>query len=978
MRPADPTDCNRCPVKDSPENAWREIGDYLDQMIELQGEARHAWLEELGTRDPALAARIRPHLEDLEALEQSNFLGSALPSMMSLVTEAGQRFGSYTLDRPIGYGGMGTVWLAHRSDGRFEGDVAIKLLNAALIGHDGEERFRREGYLVGKLEHPNIARLLDAGMSEGRQPFLVLEYVNGVPITEYCDRTGLDIRARLELFLDVLAAVAHAHSHLMVHRDLKPANILVTHQGIAKLLDFGIAKLTHGDATWEREITRLGQTPLTPAYAAPEQIRNGDISTATDVYSLGVLLYELLTGTLPYKSRRETRAGLEEEILSALPTPPSRIQFSSVTAEQRHTTPKKLRKILQGDLDAIISTALKKQPDARYTTADGFAGDIKRYLGCEPILARRERSWYRVGKFLIRHKWPVLGASTSLLALLVGSGIALWQATVAQEQARRAQEINNFIASVFEEADPNGTGTGNTRAVDLLVHARARVEQELSGRRALQQELLCIVASSLYGLGENTEAEKTFERVTQLAGGFSPAALARLPGACLNSYADLETVIGEYSSAKAILEVLDTATRLKPQDLLVANTLVTRATLDLNLEKVPQALEESRRAYEMIRELGRPGSRESLNAALTLARIEYHADEDAAAIETATRALQDHASNPKEAERTRGIALLLRSVRVRALSELGRTEEAAHEYQTLMPELASAFGTNSHQYGVDLYEYSVLEQRRGDLLHSLELGEQSLAATRAAGSSGRNIAPIVLTLAVTAVESRRPDDALRWALEAQKLHRDAVGTSNSLHFRYDALVAFARGALGDPGEGISQLAAIIEQQREQDKHFLGRSLWLLGKLELRSDRFDDAVLALREAESTYKGYGKASLRYLPAVRADLGMALLRLGDLDCATSAFQAAISGDGQPRTPTPALADAHLGLARVALARRDPRTALTQATLADEIWRNFDGANPARHDVTSTLESIRRAAAAKVSHHIGIVTGSLQALRY
>jgi eukaryotic-like serine/threonine-protein kinase len=948
-------------VKDSLEDNWRLISPYIDEVLGIEPVLRQAWLqelawlEELNARDPSIAARVRPYVASLEELEQSNFLGRTLPPVMSQVTEAGQRFGSYTLDRPIGYGGMGTVWLAHRSDGRFEGDVAIKLLNAALIGRDGEERFRREGHMVAKLEHPNIVRLLDAGMGDGSQPFLVLEYVNGVPINDYCDRAGLDIHARLELFLDVLAAVSHAHSHLMVHRDLKPANILVTGQGSVKLLDFGIAKLTHSDATGQQDITRLGAAPLTLAYAAPEQILDDDIGTATDVYSLGVLLYELLTGELPYKPRRDTPGALEEEILSALPTLPSRIHFGQVTADQRQTTPKKLRNTLQGDLDAIISTALRKQARSRYATADAFADDIKRYLRCEPILARGDSSWYRVGKFVIRHKWPVLGASTSLVALLAGFGIALWQARVAQEQARRAEEINHFIGSVFEEADPNSSGAANSRAVDLLVRARARVEQELSGRSALQRELMCIVASSLYGLGENIEANKTFERVTGLAGGRNPAALARLPGTCLNSYADLLTTTGDYPLAKAILGVLERETESQPQGLLAANTLLTRATLDLNLNDIPRALDEARRADRTIRELAHPGSRESLNAALNLARMEYHADEDAAAIETADRALQDYASNPREAERTRGIALLLRSVRVRALGELPRTEEAAREYKVLMPELAAAFGTNTHQYSVDLYEYSVLEQRRGEFRHSLELGEQSLVAARAGGSSGRNIASNLLTLAMTSIEAQRTDDGLRWALQAQTVHRDVFGTSDSTHGRYDAVVSYARGVLGDPIESISQLNSILEQQRQEDKRSVGRTLTFLGDLELRSGHFQDSVVALRDAEAIFKADETFQKLRLPKVRADLGSALLGLGDIDAAAAEFRAAISGEGQPHSPTPAQAAGHLGLAWIALARHDPHTALTEATIADDFWRNFDAGNAARSEVRRTLVSVR-----------------------
>jgi serine/threonine protein kinase len=236
------------------EQAWQQISTDLDEILDLDAGARQAWLEGLQTRDPDRAQRVRAYMLDLEKLENDNFLGTALPCILSASTSlVGRRFGSYTVDRAIGQGGMGTVWLAHRSDGRFAGEVAIKLLNGALPAGGSEERFVREGHLLAKLEHPNIARLIDARVSDTGQPLLVLEYVRGKPITEYCDSGRLDIRARIELFLEVLAAVSHAHSRLVIHRDLKPANIFVTAAAVVKLLDFGIAKLTNADGEVPRE-----------------------------------------------------------------------------------------------------------------------------------------------------------------------------------------------------------------------------------------------------------------------------------------------------------------------------------------------------------------------------------------------------------------------------------------------------------------------------------------------------------------------------------------------------------------------------------------------------------------------------------------------------------------------------------------------------------------------------------------------------
>src|SRR5689334_11329958 len=281
------------------EDRWDEISPFLDEALELEGPALQRWLDDLATRAPAAAAALRSWLAALDKLRQQDFLGLDVSATVSADTLAGQRFGAYTLERAVGHGGMGSVWLAHRSDGRFEGQVAIKLLNASLIGRAGGERFEREGHLLAKLEHPNIARLLDAGVSSTGQPFLVLEYVRGQPINQYCDSRRLDVRARVALFLDVLGAVSHAHSRLIIHRDLKPANIFVTADGVVKLLDFGIAKLLAEDGIHD-DLTQLGSSPRTLTYASPEQIKGVDIGTASDIYSLGVLLYELMTGGLPY------------------------------------------------------------------------------------------------------------------------------------------------------------------------------------------------------------------------------------------------------------------------------------------------------------------------------------------------------------------------------------------------------------------------------------------------------------------------------------------------------------------------------------------------------------------------------------------------------------------------------------------------------------------------------------------------------
>lgn len=933
-------------MKRSLEEAWREISTDLDEVLDLDAGARHAWLETLQTQDPDRAQRVREYILDLEKLEKDNFLGQAFPVMLSTTPSlAGRRLGSYTVDRAIGHGGMGTVWLAHRSDGRFEGDVAIKLLNASLLGGCGEERFVREGHLLGKLEHPNIARLLDAGVSDTGQPLLVLEYVHGKPITDYCDSERLDIRARIELFLDVLAAVSHAHSRLVIHRDLKPANIFVTAERVVKLLDFGIARLTGADAAAPGDLTRLGHTPLTLAYASPEQIRGVDIGTASDIYSLGVLLYELTTGALPYRPKRDTLGALEEEILCSQPSPPSRLGVSDSRAQERHTTADKLRKLLRGDLDTIVLTALEKEQAERYATVDAFAEDLKRYLRSEPILARGESPWYRAGKFLARNKLPVLAATATVIALIAALGIAVWQAYVAREHAAQAQEISHFIESVFEDADPSGSGNADVRAADLLLRGRTRVEEELRNRGQLQIELMCTIGSSLYGLGANAEAKSTFERMTTLSGGRTAAALAQVPPDCLNNYADLLTITGDYTTADSILRAAEQADRSKTPSLISGKTLATRATLDLNLNRAEVALAEARRADAIIRSVTPRGSRESLESALELARVEHVIDENTAALVTAERGLADHATNPGEAPKTRGTYLSLRSLRARALSAVGRRDEAANEYSSLLPELSAAFGTNTHQSAVDLYEYSIIEQRRGELRHAIELGNRAFAASQTGGSSQRGVASVSMGLALTYLLARNEAAGLAWALKARALHDQIFGTADPEAVRFQAVAIFAGGLYRLPLEAASKLGPIVEQQRASHTPYLARLLWFQGEMYLRAGEYRQAAELLQEAEQLAVPH--VDLRFqLPVIRADLGRSLLGLGQLDAASGKLQAAISAEEAPHTATPAQADAHAGWALILLKRNDPAAALVEASSADDFWRDFDPENPARKE--------------------------------
>jgi serine/threonine protein kinase len=413
---------------------WQALSPRLDEALEMAADERSAWFSTLRAENPSLARQLEILLEEHRTLSEEGFLDERPLDLPQAPSLAGQTFGVYTLVSQIGHGGMGTVWLAERNDGRFERRVAVKVLNIALMGKVGEERFKREGRILGRLTHPHIAELIDAGVSPGGQPFLVLEYVEGDHIDRYCDQHRLDVRARVRLFLDALRAVEHAHANLIVHRDLKPSNILVRTDGKAKLLDFGIAKLLQSDGqTGESALTLEGSRALTPQYAAPEQLKGEAVTTATDVYASGVLLYVLLTGQHPAGAGPHTPAGLVRAILEAEPPRLSDIvvpvgadvEPSATNAGRRATSPDRLARSLRGDLDTIVAKALKKNPQERYASIKALADDLQRYLSFEPISARPDTFPYRVSKFVRRHRGSVTAALLVTLAFIVATTV-IW------------------------------------------------------------------------------------------------------------------------------------------------------------------------------------------------------------------------------------------------------------------------------------------------------------------------------------------------------------------------------------------------------------------------------------------------------------------------------------------------------------------------------------------------------------------------
>jgi serine/threonine-protein kinase len=470
-------------------------------------------MESLRVENPELANQLQGLLHEHESAQKEGFLeaGPALPRANPGLT--GEMVGAYRLISPIGHGGMGSVWLAERSDGRFERKAAVKFLSIAVVGRGGEERFKREGLIVGRLSHPNIAELLDAGVSHTGQPYLVLEHVEGKPIDEYCDSRKLDVRSRVRLFVHVLGALAHAHANLIVHRDIKPSNVLVRHDGQVKLLDFGIATLLDEGADFAATtlITQQAGTALTPAYAAPEQINGTPITVSTDVYASGVLLYVLLSGRHPAGEGVNSPAELVRAILEKEPERASSVVAAApaTLAERRATAPDKLRRQLSGDLDAILLKALHKNPRSRYLTADAFAEDLRRYLTGDPVIAQPESTWYRTRKFLSRRRWAVASVTAIVLALALGLAASLWQAHIAKNETRSANAMEKFLEDIFRansafQDDP--VKARQTTARELLDIGARKIDDELTGVPEVKIRMLHTLGTLYFDLGLSDQA----------------------------------------------------------------------------------------------------------------------------------------------------------------------------------------------------------------------------------------------------------------------------------------------------------------------------------------------------------------------------------------------------------------------------------------------------------------------------------------
>jgi eukaryotic-like serine/threonine-protein kinase len=519
-----------------PSGRWQRIEELFYAALDLDTEARPGFLQQ------ACGANLEL-LQEVESLLDSSrqTFGFARQAVLQVAHQqttepqpTGKRVGAYQLITPVGEGGMGTVYLATRADEAYQQQVAIKLMHPGFGPSQGMLlRFSAERQILANLNHPNIARLVDGGMTSDGIPYLVMEYVEGVPIDDYCRQRNLSTDDRLQLFRTVCSAVEYAHKNLVVHRDLKPANILVTAEGIPKLLDFGIAKLLDPQAG-TLAVTQASERLMTPEYASPEQMRGDQITTATDVYALGVLLYELLAGRRPFEMQTKSPLEVSQIVCEQVPEPPSRV----ITVDLGSKAADIARKV-KGDLDHIVLMAMRKEPARRYSSVGALSRDLQAYMGGYSVQARTDSWRYRAGKFTRRHKvaFPVgVLAILALIGFSVGIGVlakrANEQRKIADQQRLAAQREADFLTGVFHAASPEIAKGKPITILDLLDQSAHRIDSELAAAPDAQATLLADLADAYLTIGLNDKAQPLLERAYDIRkklygdGDFKVAAIA--------------------------------------------------------------------------------------------------------------------------------------------------------------------------------------------------------------------------------------------------------------------------------------------------------------------------------------------------------------------------------------------------------------------------------------------------------------------
>jgi serine/threonine-protein kinase len=900
---------------------WQRLSPLLDALFELDEEERARSLRLMREEDPQTAR----DLEELLRLEgeRGDFLSEPLVAPLP-GPRPGAEVGPYRLERMLGEGGMGQVWLAHRADGLYQRRVALKLLRPGLVDPNLRLRFTRERQILARLAHPHIARLLDAGVSQDHQPYLALEYIEGEPITDYCRNRKVSLDTRLRLFKQVCEAVSHAHANLIVHRDLKPSNILVTPAGDVRLLDFGIAKLIDADIN-APESTRTGVRAFTLHYAAPEQVRGEPVSTMTDVYSLGMVLFELLTDAKPYRLKRQTDAEWEEAILVGEPQRPS--QALQRAAEAGGGSPGlKRARLVAGDLDNVVLKALAKQPERRYPSVEAFAQDLQRYQLGKPVQARRQSVRYRMQKFVYRHRWA-LATGVSVAGVLGASlAIVAWQAREAVQETARAQALQDFVIGLFE-----GAGSApRDSAVDvrsLLDTSIVRANRELARQPLARAEVLGMVARLRIGLGDYRDAVAVLDRQLGilLTLDDAPASLqleaASLrglahrqldePRACLDTmqpwlerarreqsqlpaqaaefYSQLarcRSAVGQHNGARQLLEHAMTLRHdVLDDDVGTIENLLDLANVAADAGDNADAMRGYTRALAQLQE--QVGDRHPLaiqiqrRIGMTL-REQARTDEAAKAFDAALAL-----SNELLGER-HPTTLGIRRQRAGVYMEQGWLDVADRELREVAPLLQERLGESNEDVGSSYHTLGMLAWERGDLATAERELAHAVRIWRSVGSRSRLGRGLANHAQVLAALGRR-EAAGKEMTEAAQVRAAQMGQRHprlgELQLQWGEMLADA----GDHAGAIEHLRRALDLLREGygPRHVRTREAEL--RLAREQALTGDASASTRmQALTNEPGNTMESRRLRWEARAYLAEARCRDGDTTAAMPALDA------------------------------------------------------------------------------------------
>lgn len=913
---------------------WARAADLFDELVELAAAEREPRLRALDSEDPALAAEVRAMLAADDRAEGllEHSLGDLVPEISVWETPVGLRLGAYRLVRPLGEGGMGEVWLAERADGEYHQHVAIKLLKRGIDTQAVLRRFLQERSILARLNHPGIVRLLDGGMSLDGRPWYAMDHVEGEGIVEFASRRALSVAERVDLLVQVADAVAYAHAQLVVHRDLKPGNIIVDSDGATHLLDFGIAKLL--EDTGDFTVTATAMRLLSPAYAAPEQILGEPVGTATDVYALGVVAFQLLTGQLPHRRQSRDPALLAH----TLAQPPERA--SSVLARAgagqarvlygESADAQRLSRRIAGDLDVVLAKALQREPERRYATVSSFADDLRRWRTGRVVAARPDRRGYRLRSFVRRHRWGVAAATALLVILIAGFSAALWQAGRARQQAQRAELVKQFVLSLFREQDPVARAQAQARSPrDLVVEGIERARRELSSDPRLRLDVLADLGALPAALGDPALSEEVLRQVVEQrrhGEGSDALATARVE-------VELGSVVlsrGEPGEALALLEhaAAVIARELGPDSEEAAHARGRLARAYVVVGERARALDMARSAHATMQARRGPGHIATLELLGLLGTTLEQNDRFQEAEDTWRKVLEGF-------ERTLGEDHARLTV---PLANLGTITRSLQKYPESAAYFARGVSLARRHLGGRHPLLGTILTRQGDVLRrmgdfegaeaALEEGEQCLA------DAGAQLGQLYMNRGALKVAQRRHAEAADAYAESQRLFTAHAGEGSP----YTWLAAMERGVAlmttGDLDAAATYLELALdklERLNGRDSYDSGMAAGRLSRLRRLQGRYAEALgLGRHHIDIVSKLYGPTHANTSDA-RFDLALTLRASGATGDAREVLDDVLRNI-QPGTSTATLApEIHLESARLAVdegdrarARRDAAAAL------------------------------------------------------